>query len=389
MSGLITAVDVYLVSVDRGTPYLGGDVDQWMVKGTDYFIRPSNDVIYSVHDKSVIVRLATDDGVVGWGEAFGMVAPQAVGSIITDVLAPMTLGKSVHTPATIYDELYRAMRTRTPFGGFYLDAIAAVDIALWDARSKVVGIPIPDLLGGQRRSHIPVYVSGLPEPTRDERLETALGWQQRGFNSFKFPGAMTDSDLIAEFGALREALGPEAQIIVDFHWSRMPSEAIRIISKLEDDNLMFAEAPVEPDDMVGLAEVARAVRTPIAAGEEYRTDFEFNLRFRHGALAIAQPEMGRTGITVFDRIGHVAAVWHAQMAPHGASGLGIFLAASLQACAALPNLLIHEYQHTIVDKNLQYLEGTLDIDSGTIRVPEGPGLGVSPTESVLEGSIHL
>ena len=379
-------LEVYLIKVPRDEPYLGGDRSNDRIGDTDYFVNPANDVVYSFFDCSVVVKVTTDSGIVGWGECFGMVVQEAAGAIIAQLLRPMVIGRCLEERGKLYDEMYRAMRTRTPYGGFYLDALAAVDMALWDAASKALKVPIPDLLGGYRRERIPVYVSGLPAASRADRIESALEWQAKGFNAFKFSDSFTPRELVDEFATLRRALGADAEIIVDFHWRHTDAEAIRLIMQLEAYDLFFAEAPVAPESVSGLARVANSVATPLAAGEEWRTDLEFQHRFESGCLSIAQPEMGRTGITAFERICRAAAASHAKIAPHGASGIGIFLAASLQVCATLPHLLIHEYQHSIVDKNLQYVEGSLDIADGSIGVPGGPGLGLAPTQELLDAS---
>jgi L-alanine-DL-glutamate epimerase-like enolase superfamily enzyme len=129
--------------------------------------------------------------------------------------------------------------------------------------------------------------------------------------------------------------------------------------------------------------VARKVSTPIALGEEWRTVFDARPRFERGAAAIVQPEMGRTGITQFMRIATLAQSHHIEVIPHASVGVGIFLAASLQASSAIQNLPAHEFQHSIFAKNLRFLAGEMACAEGFYSLPEGSGLGIEPNEDAI------
>ena len=131
------------------------------------------------------------------------------------------------------------MRVRGYTGGFYLDALAAVDIALWDAAGKVAGKPIYELLGGRKREELSGYVSGLPKPTLDERAAFAKDWLGRGFDRFKFAGAVAGEGIVQEVAKLREALGDDTQIACDMHWAHTPDEAIDAIKQMEPYDLWF------------------------------------------------------------------------------------------------------------------------------------------------------
>jgi galactonate dehydratase len=279
--------------------------------------------------------------------------------------------------------LYDAMRVRGAASAYWLDALAAVDIALWDVRARALGLPLWALLGAREHEHIPVYVSGLPHATLEERVEEAVAWRQRGFCAVKFAAAVAYDGVIEEARALRQALGPGVTIVVDLHWRYGEADAFRLITALADLDVRFAEAPVAAEDVDGLRRLARRSPLPLAAGEEWRTAYEFAPRLCAGDVSIAQPEMGRTGVTEFLRIAQIARSFHASVAPHGASGVGLFLAASLHASATLRNLLLHEYQHSIVDANNGWLSEPLVAEAGAIKLPAGVGIGVEPRPELL------
>ncbi|MCX7232470.1 MAG: mandelate racemase/muconate lactonizing enzyme family protein, partial [Burkholderiales bacterium] len=158
MFAKIKTVESFIVSIPRDTPYLGALGPGERVTERGYLIRQGNGTIYPTTDRSVLIKITADDGTVGWGETYGIVAPTAVTSIIDDVLGPVIVGRDPRDPMVIQEDLYDLMRVRGCFGGFYVDAIAGVDIAVWDLYGKLLGQPLVKLLGGQRRATIPAYV---------------------------------------------------------------------------------------------------------------------------------------------------------------------------------------------------------------------------------------
>jgi galactonate dehydratase len=282
----------------------------------------------------------------------------------------------------IHEDLYDLMRVRGFFGGYYLDALAGVDIAVWDLAARLAGLPLARLLGGRRAERLPAYVSGLPKPTLAERAALAGEWVAKGFDSLKFAAVVADDGEEAELAALRRALGPAPRIAVDLHWRHGAAEATRLIDRLCAYDLWFAEAPCAPEDVDGLAQVAAAARCPVAAGEEWRTAYEYRPRFLARCMDICQPEMGHTGVTEFMKIGRLAEAFHRRVIPHASVGIGIFQAASLHAAAALPNVAGHEYQHSIFDRNLRFVTGDMRCERGFFHLPSGPGIGVAPSPEI-------
>lgn len=388
MTDKIESVQCLVVSIPRKVPYLGPLAEDESVNERGYVLRRGNRTIYPTQDRSVLVKVVTEAGVVGWGETYGICAPEAVTAIVDDLLAPAIKGRDPFDVSVIGEDLYNMMRVRGFFGGFYVDAIAAVDIALWDICGKIADLPVSKLLGGQRRQEIPAYVSGLPSDSLEARCALAREWQSTGYRGFKFAAAVSHEGVTAEMRALREALGSDADIMIDMHWKYSAAEAASLIRALAPQGLYFAEAPCAPEDLDGLAEVAGKVPVPIAAGEEWRTVYEARPRLQRRACSILQPEMGHTGITQFVRIAQMAQAFHCRIIPHASIGVGIFQAASLHASATLMELPYHEYQHSVFDRNLQFVHTDMSCRNGFFQIPQGPGLGIEPADALWQHLIE-
>jgi L-alanine-DL-glutamate epimerase-like enolase superfamily enzyme len=384
----IVSVETFIISIPREVPYLGPLKQGEAINARGYLVRKGNRTIYPSTDMTLLVKVTGESGKVGWGECYGIVAPEATKAIIDDVLGPVILGRDPGDAVVIHEDLYDLMRVRGFFGGYYLDALAGIDIALWDLTGKNLGVPISTLLGGRRHDTIPAYVSGLPRATIKERCELALEWIGKGYKGIKFAAAVSDEGIVNEMAALREAVGPDVDLMVDLHWKFEAAEAIRLIRRLEPYNLYFAEAPVQPENLEGQARVAQGIGVPLALGEELRTTYEYRPRFEARAMSIVQPEVGHSGISEFMQIGRMAQTFHMNVIPHASISVGIFMAASLQAASALQNVPYHEYQHSVFDRNLSHTNGTMGCAAGAYLVPTGAGLGVEPTEELFRYSIR-
>ncbi len=383
MSDRVKSVEVFSLTLPRETPYLGAARPGEEPNAKGYLVRAGNRTVYPVFDRSVLVRIETEGGVAGWGETYGLVAPGAVAAIVNDLLADFTVGRDPGDPEAIYDDLYDLMRVRGYTGGFYVDALAAIDIALWDIAGRLKGASVAELLGGTVRNTIPAYLSGLPEASLGKRTELARQWQDRGFGAFKFATPVADDGPVAEIETLRGALGPDARIAADMHWTHSAEEAIDLIRLMTPHGLWFAEAPVRTEDIAALETVCRFADAPIAVGEEWRTHWDLLQRIGRCEIAIVQPEMGHTGITNFTRIARLAGQHGLEVIPHATVGAGIFLAASLQASAALGPVTAHEFQHSIFEPNRRLVKGCMDCAEGFYTPPGGPGLGVEPSEEAI------
>lgn len=385
----IKSIDVYAVDIPQDDTYLGGLGPGESVNESGYFVRRGNRTIYPAKMRSVAVRVTLDSGAEGWGETYGLVAPKALHALIDDIIRPIVTGRSPFDVQVIWEDLYDLMRVRGYHGGFWLDAIAAVDIALWDLMGQLTGAPLHKLLGGKRRDRIPAYVSGLPHPTLEGRVELARSFVERGFKAIKIAAVMSYDGVEKEIAALREALGPDIELMVDCHWMYSPAEAVALTNRLAAYGITFVEAPCKSEDVGGLADIAAHVGVAIAAGEEWRTVYDARSRLEARAVSIVQPEMGHTGITQFMRIAHLAEAHHARIIPHATIGAGIFVAASLQASAAILSLPWHEFQHSIFPRSAELMHGRLECAEGYFALPEGPGLGVKPNARFWEQATKL
>ena len=379
---LVAAIEVYIVNLHQDKPYLGSLRDGETVNESGYFVRRGNRTVYPRANRSLVIRVVTEDGVEGWGETYGLVAPKATAEIINDLLTGFVIGRDPMERETLHDELYGLMRVRGYTGGFYLDALAGIDIALWDIAGKQTGESVAQLLGARCRESIPAYVSGLPEDALGARCDLAASWQERGFDSFKFAMPMADEGPVIELESLRERLGEDARIACDLHWGYSKTEAVELARQLAPYRPWFLEAPLPTEDIEGLSWVADNSAQTIAVGEEWRTVYDARLRIDRRACHIVQPEMGHTGITQFMRIGRYAESHHLQIIPHATIGAGIFLAASLQASATMKSVTSHEFQHSIFEPFRHFTSNVLSCENGAFTLPKKPGIGAEPSDAM-------
>ena len=335
-------------------------------------------------DRSIVVRITTEDGTIGWGETYGICAPRATCEIINDLLAPVTIGADPADVEAIWDELYGLMRVRGCSGGFHVDAIAAIDIALWDLRGKQRGVPIRDLLGPTVNATVPGYLSGLPAATLEERVALAADNYAAGHRAFKFAAVVSHEGIVAEMAALRGALGPDAQIMVDLHWKFTADEALELIAALAPLSAVLRRSTGQARGSRGTgARRARKSRCRSPRARNGIRRMRSRNRLAAGPIAVLQPEMGHTGITQFRRIAALAAERGAAIAPHATIGTGLFLAASLQVSATLPHLWKHEWQHSVFERNLRLLDSDMGYADGAYLLPTAPGLGAAPQRAAV------
>jgi L-alanine-DL-glutamate epimerase-like enolase superfamily enzyme len=384
MAVTVKNVETIVVAIPRAVPYLGPLGQGETVNERGYFVRHSNRTIYPTVDRSVLVRITASDGTIGWGETYGIVAPEAVVAVVADVLAPILAGRAPVDIPALWDELYALMRVRGHWSGYFTDALAAVDIALWDLAGKLAGARVVDMLGGARRERIAAYASGLPRATLQERVALARDFVARGFRAVKFAAAVSHEGVVEEMRALREALGADIPIMVDLHWKYTATEAITLIRALEPYRPYFAEAPCAPEDMDAQADVAANVTVPIAGGEEWSTVFQVRPRLAHRCVSIVQPEAAHTGLSQFVAIGRLASEQGIRVVPHATIGIGIFHAASLHGAASLPAVPFHEHQHSVFDANLRYVSTSMRCTGGFFELPSGAGLGVEPRSELWQ-----
>ena len=374
----ITKIEAIPVRIKREEAYLGA-----APRGADenaYFLRPPYRALYSRYLETAFVKITTDDGVFGWGEALAPVAPQVVCAIVEQLLAPALMNRDPLDGNALWNVMYDLMRERGYYGGFMLDAISACDTALWDLRGKLLGQPVYKLLGGAFREQVPCYVSGLPKPTAAERVELAQEYVEEGYSAFKLAAGHGVRADTASVKALRDSLGDDATLLLDAHWVYTLDEAVQLGHALAALDVGFFEAPINPEDVEGHAQLAAAVPVPIAHGETERTRYQFRPWLTQSAAQILQPDVGRAGISETVKIASMAEAFNTLVAPHLSVGLGICIAATIHAAAAIPNLYLLEYQPPVFEAANMLLETPLECAAGFYAIPESPGLGVSLDE---------
>lgn len=370
----IVDVDTYILKLRADSAYLGALADG-SAPEAGYAVRPPWRSLYSDRYETLLVRLTAEDGTTGWGEALAPVAPEVPAAVVNLLLAPVLRGLSALAPRPAWSRLRDLMRERGHLVGHQADALAAVDIALWDLAGRLTGRRVADLLGGAFREQIPVYVSGLPRPTDAERADLAREWAAKGTRRVKLHlGNGVAADL-ATVDAVRAA-APGLRVAVDAHWAYSVTDALRLAEGLAQRDAWFLEAPLAPEDLAGHAELVARSAVPVAIGEALRTRYEFDEWVTRRALRVAQPDVARTGITEAMAIAEVCAARHVPVAPHHSVGLGVALAAGLAVSAAVEDLPSFEYQPTSHEVGNRILRAPLPVGAHTMSLPTGPGLGV-------------
>ena len=375
---VVTALECCIVSVPREVPYLGPLQPGERINAQGYFVRRGNRTVYPASDMSVIVKAVAADGTIGWGETYGIAAPEAVVALIERLLAPFVVGRDARDAVQIWQDLYDLQRVRGMSGGYYGDALAAIDIALCDLAARAAGMPLSQWLGGGIVATMPAYVSGLPRATLAERVELARAFVAAGYSALKFAAPVATDGIVTEMRALRDALGSGVELMVDLHWQFDAEGACALARELAPFRPRFIEAPCAPEDIAGLVKVAVGAGVSVAAGEEWHNVYEAGWRLDAAPLAVVQPEVAHTGVTQFGAIARLARERGAVLMPHATIGVGIFMAASLHAAAAAGAIAYHEYQHSVFDRNLRYVETSMACAAGYYRLPEGPGHGATP-----------
>jgi galactonate dehydratase len=345
----------------------------------------------------VFVKVQTDDGLHGWGEATLEWKTRAVVGAVED-LAPLLIGRDPRDVGLCARILRKHSFWR--LGAIGNTAISGIEIALWDILGKSLGAPVWRLLGGRQRERVRVYTHlGFGEQssvyaTRDQAplVERARAVVSRGYRALKvvfvpythYTAGNADVDQVARLmAALREAVGPEVEIMVDFHGRcPSPSAALAYIQALEPFRPLFVEEPIPPGEPLAMREVAERARVPIAAGERLVDRQEFDQLFAQRAIAVAQPDLCHCG--GFGEARAIAAAAETAgvgIAPHNPLG-PLASAAALHFDVATPNFVIQEEMSGAVPWYDDIVIGAPRMRDGHWEVPQAPGLGIEVDERV-------
>ena len=333
---------------------------------------------------STLVEAVGDDGVSGWGEAFGLPHPGMSASLIEAVIAPALIGSEIDDPAQAASDLRTYFFALGHTRGPAMEALSAVDIALWDLKARSAGKPLCRLLGAEP-GPVKAYVGSVPFlPTPAESAERALAFAAQGYDGIKLKvgrGAQTDA---AHVAALRQALGGDVAIMLDANAAYGVDEAITVACAVAPHGVAWLEEPIAPDDPQALARVRKASPVPIAAGENEFDIVQFTRFVEAGALDIVQPNITRAGgVTGLMAIDALCRKHGLALAPHGV-GSAVGLSAALHACRAATSFTVYEANRLLNPLRDELSQQPVQYADGFFTAQDLPGHGAVPKPDMLE-----
>jgi galactonate dehydratase len=349
---------------------------------------------YQVPPRWLFLKIETDEGITGWGEPVIEGRAATVAAAVEE-LSDYIIGQDPRNIEDLWTVMYRAGFYRG--GPITMSAIAGIDQALWDIKGKALGVPVHELLGGKVRDSIRVY-SWIGGDRPAETAAAAKDAVDRGFTAVKMNGAEELQYVdtwdkversLANVQAVRDAVGPNVGIGVDFHGRVHKPMAKVLIKELEPYKLMFIEEPVLSEHAGSLLDVMRNTPTPIALGERLYSRWDFKDIIASGAVDIIQPDPSHAGgITESRKIAHMAEAYDVALALHCPLG-PIALATCLQIDANCYNAFIQEQSLGIhYNKSNDLLDYIKDpsvfaYEAGMVNIPDGPGLGIEVNEDYV------
>jgi L-alanine-DL-glutamate epimerase-like enolase superfamily enzyme len=341
----------------------------------------------AVKRDAVIVKVATEGGVTGWGEAHHGRCPGAVAHLVNTTLRQLVLGQDANDTTGVWKKVYDKQLASHGMGAGACLALSGIDMALWDIRGKALKIPLYKLLGGRARP-IPAYAGGVSLGYQEPKalVEEARPHVQAGYKAVKLRIGDTVARDVERIAAVRAAFGDELAILTDANTGYDVADVRAVMSALDEHGVGWLEEPFPAHDYLSYREAARYGRTPLAAGENHYTRFEFNRMIEDGAITILQPDLSKTGgITEALRIAALASSWKLPIHPH-TSMTGINMAATIHFLAAIEN---GGYFEADVSKNNLFRDKLVStpyrIDKdGNVTPLEAPGIGVEVDEGFLK-----
>lgn len=339
---------------------------------------------------AMLVEIETEDGLTGWGEAYG---PARLTAPAVELLRDALIGEDANGTETIWQRLYSNWRDHGQ-KGILIEAISAIDIALWDIRGKAAGLPAHRLLGGPIRTSVRAYATGLYRRQRDDHenylREEAAQYIAQGYHAVKLKiGFDTDHDARMT-GAVRAEIG-DAGLMVDANHAWDASAAIRYARQVEAYDVAWFEEPVPPEDIAGYLQVKNSTSIPIAGGECEYTRMGHRELLTRRAVDILQPDIcAAGGLSECKKIADMAWAFGVRYVPH-VWGTGIGIAASLQLLAVLPHSAVAltsvepvlEFDQTEHPIRQAILQTPLLAENGVVAIPQGPGLGIEIDRTAL------
>ncbi len=340
---------------------------------------------FLVKPRWLFLKVHTNAGIVGLGEPITEGRALTCAEAVKEI-EPYLVGKDPRRVAHHWQAIYRHASYRG--GPILTSALSGIDQALWDIKGKALGVPVYELLGGPTRDRVRVYAHA----STPEQIKKALA---QGFTAFKTgpakkrPARYIETQAAVEYAAerfaeLKQVVGKENDLAIDFHGAISPATARLLIKALEPYQPMFVEEPCQAQNHDVMAEIARGTFLPIATGERVFTKWGFREVLEKRAATVLQPDLCHAGgITEVRLIAGMAEAYYASVAPHNPLG-PISLAAGVQIAASIPNFLCQEQ----VSLGEGYLKQPFKVRNGYLDLPTGPGLGIELDENALADKIN-
>ena len=332
------------------------------------------------------VRVITDEGVEGVGEVRIVNHTDALSGYLAEAVPRYVIG---HDPANVEDLVQRMYRNDYARAGeIAMSAIAVIEIACWDIMGQSLGKPVYQLLGGAVRDRIKAYANGwyTVERTPHEFNQAAKRVIEKGYRALKLDpfGAgfyeldrAEKSKAVALVEAVRDAVGPDSEILVEMHGRFNPATAVEIARELEPFKPSWIEEPVPPENLAALKKVAEKVSIPVATGERLHTRYDYRTLFELQAADIIQPDITQFGgLLETKKLAAWAEIYYVLVAPHNVGG-PVSTAAALHFAASTPNFKIQEHFNDFTESWVKTAApGNPEVVDGYFALPQGPGLGV-------------
>jgi D-galactarolactone cycloisomerase len=353
---------------------------------------------------SYLVRIETDSGLVGWGEGGQYGPPEPVAACVDAVFTPLLVGRDPTEPVRIWEEHYAFSRD---FGqkGTYVEAISAIDIALWDIAGQAAGLPVWKMLGGRFRDSVTAYATGCYYPDDFRNMPALLraldqessGYADAGFQFLKIKvGLLSLAADIERIRVIRTAVGPGIGLLVDANHAYNAASAVRLGRMMEPHQVEFFEEPVTPEDRDGYRKVRSENPIAVAGGECEFTRYGFRDLIGGGCVDIAQPDLACAGgFSAWLDILSLAKSYGVATIPH-VWGSGVAVAAALHAIASIPpfphtanrlpllNEPVIEFDRKHNPLRDELLAEPFVLKEGRLVVPNRPGLGVTVRDETLK-----
>jgi L-alanine-DL-glutamate epimerase-like enolase superfamily enzyme len=381
----IVRVEAFAVAIDHHYKVAGVDHRPGALPGTPYYLEPAWSQVYSTQAMTCIVRVTANDGGQGWGECQAPIAPEVTLAVIQELLGPALLGRDPRDVEAERDRLVGLMAVRGHHAGFFADAVAGIDLALWDLAARSTGQPLAALVGGDANRTVPLYVSGLRQPTLAEQVDRARNLISDGYQGVKVFLWGTPESMAEQVRVLRTVLGPEVRIMVDLLWGQALENAQRFALLVEDLNVEFLEAPLPVAALEDHGMLARSTRIPLAAGEHVHTVAEARALLSQG-IQVLQPDVARTGITEGLRIAAVACSHGAEVTWHVGTCSPVAMTASWAMATAVPTQRLQEHQVDLLPAMNALVSAPLKVVDGAGTISPRPGTGLHVDECAVRAA---